>query len=160
MTSYTKMQGKNNSLSKVKAMEKARFKDRPELELSDRDSNITFVNAWKGLMEQVNSMRLTENFSRKIRMKGKIQMKMLQIKDNVTDHRFLQCAYWLSLSHRRKKKVCKLEDKSLDISQTEEKSKNRTNKTETKRLKGKQKQKNQNRTSEISETIPNSLLYM
>lgn len=60
------------------------------------------------------------------------------------------------------KKVCKLEDMSLDISQTEEKSKNRTNKTETKRLKGKQKhkQKNQNRTSEIPETIPNGLLYM
>lgn len=37
---------------------------------------------------------LTENFSRKIKTIGKIQMKMLEIKENViTDHRFLQCAY-------------------------------------------------------------------
>ena len=45
MTSYTKMQGKKNPSSRVKAMEKARFKDGPELDLSDMDFNKTIVNA-------------------------------------------------------------------------------------------------------------------
>lgn len=50
------MQVKKNPLSRVEAMKKARFKDGPVLELSDKSFNITSVNAWKGLVEQVNNM--------------------------------------------------------------------------------------------------------
>ena len=44
MTGYTKMKENKNPWSKVKTMEKARFKDDPELELSNRDFNMTIVN--------------------------------------------------------------------------------------------------------------------
>lgn len=37
-------------------MEKTRLRDDPELELSDRDFNITIINELKDLMEQGNNM--------------------------------------------------------------------------------------------------------
>lgn len=65
------------------------------MELSDRDINITVTNVLKDLMEQVNNMdEQRKNFSRKIETIGKIQIKMLKIKENViTNQKFLQCAY-------------------------------------------------------------------
>lgn len=46
-------------------------------------------------MEQVNNMdEQRKNFSRKMETIGKIQIKMLKIKENViTNQKFLQCAY-------------------------------------------------------------------
>lgn len=49
----------------------------------------------KDLMEWVNNMhKQMENFSRKMETIRNSQMKMLEIKENVTtNHKFLQCAY-------------------------------------------------------------------
>lgn len=49
----------------------------------------------KDLMEQVNNMHeQMENFNREMEAIGKIPVKMVEIKGNITYHEFLEYAYY------------------------------------------------------------------